>query len=114
MNCQLVGWEDFRRESTSWRPSVSNATYRRISKLRASQAPARYRALRIRFDPPGYPPPNGGSRVRLRVVKPLRGGRRPDPQQAAASAVGTHPVSPSFFARQKTELSAVEPHPVHD
>lgn len=43
-----------------------------------ASSPARYRALRIRFDPPGFLPPNGGTRVAAapsihrRVIVPTR------------------------------------------
>ena len=54
-----------------------------LSASEEASSPARYRALRIRFDPPSNPPPVGGTRVQplprlgvSRLSHPLRGGDR--------------------------------------
>src|SRR5882762_8419994 len=58
---------------------------RALSTCEQVSAPARYRALRIRFDPPSHPPPRGGSRVHLRVVNPALNSSIPRPTLTTAA-----------------------------
>jgi len=94
----------------------------RSSALSASEeasSPARYRALRIRFDPPSNPPPVGGTRSSVpvsRLSHPFRGG---GPRSASSRADGRRRRGIALLARwlirgRETELGSVKPHAMHD